>query len=272
MTSPFTDLDRPPLRVAALSKALVGQGGLWSRLEVVEQTGSTNADVARAAAEGAPEGLIVVAEHQRAGRGRADRRWITPPRSGLTFSVLLRPPAGTRARWGWLPLLGGVAVARAVHRTAGVDAVLKWPNDVLVGERKLAGVLAEVTDADVAVVLGVGLNVSLRADELPVATATSLALVGSQVVDRDTVLRAVLRELARLYLPWAAAEGDADKSGLLTTYREMCTTLGRDVSALLPSGATVTGRAIGVDDAGHLVVDTAGGRAKLSAGDVVHVR
>jgi len=270
--SPFTDLDRPPLRAAALRKALLGQGDLWSRLEVVEQTGSTNADVACAAAEGAPEGLIVVAEHQQAGRGRVDRRWVAPPRSGLTFSVLLRPPVSSRAQWGWLPLLGGVALARSVHRTAGVDAALKWPNDVLVGERKLAGVLAEVADADGAVVLGIGLNVSLRADEVPVPTATSLALVGSTVVDRDTMLRSVLRELEALYLSWTAARGDADRSGLLRTYRELCTTLGRNVTVLLPGGVTVTGRAIEVDRSGHLVVDTEVGRTTLAAGDVVHVR
>ncbi len=270
MTSPFTDLDRPPLRAAAVRGALVVEGGLWSALEVVEQTGSTNADVAHAAAAGAAEGLVVVAEHQSGGRGRADRAWVAPPRSGLTFSVLLRPDPDTRAHWGWLPLLVGVAVARGVSRIGEVAADLKWPNDVLIEDRKLAGVLAEV--AGDAVVVGIGLNVSLRADELPVPTATSLLIAGSTVVDRDTVLRAVLRELATVYGRWRDHHGDAESAGLLTTYRELCTTIGRDITVALPDGRSLRGGATGVDITGQLLVDTADGETRLAAGDVVHVR
>ena len=116
-----------------------------------------------------------------------------------------RPPPATRSAWGWLPLLAGLSVVGPVRRLGEVDAGLKWPNDVLVGERKLAGLLAEV--AGDAVVVGVGLNVSLREDELPVASATSLAVAGSEVTDRDPVLRAVLRELATRYGAWRDAGG-----------------------------------------------------------------
>ena len=139
-SSPYTDLDRPPLAARALQRALVVPGGFWRRIEVLAETGSTNADVADAARAGAGEGLVVVAEQQVAGRGRRDRQWVSPPRAGLTLSVLLRPgvaepgqgwaPAPQRT-WGWLPLLAGVALLDTVQRLAEVDAALKWPNDLL---------------------------------------------------------------------------------------------------------------------------------------------
>lgn len=270
MTSPFTDLDRPPLRVEALRRALVVPGAEWAALDVVAATPSTNADLVAAAAAGAAHGIVLVGEHQSAGRGRLGRSWSAPPRSALTFSVLLRPAPATRAKWGWLPLLAGTAVASAVRGTTGVEAALKWPNDVLVGDAKLAGVLAQV--AGDAVVVGIGLNVSLRADELPVPTATSLALAGATTIDRDTVLRAVLRRLGTDYRSWREHDGEADVCGLRPTYLSLCTTLGRDVTVHLPDGETLTGRALDVDAEGRLVVDTVSGQRALAAGDVVHVR
>lgn len=269
MTSPWRDLERPPLREAALRTALV-TGSTWTDLRVLASTPSTNADAAAAARAGAAEGLVVVAEEQTAGRGRAGRAWVAPARSGLAVSVLLRPTA-PRDSWGWLPLLMGTAVVGPLAGMSGLDLGLKWPNDVLVdGERKLAGVLAEVVDG--AVVVGLGLNVSLRADELPVPTATSLALEGSEVVDRDPVLRAVLRALAAGYRDLQAAGGDAAGSGLMAAYRAACTTLGQQVRVELPGDRTVSGEAVDVDDAGRLVVRTDDGLATLAAGDVVHLR
>ena len=132
------------------------------------------------------------------------------------MSVLLRPPF-PREAWGWLPLLAGLAVVTPLARLSGLELGLKWPNDVLVGDRKLAGLLAEVVDD--AVVVGLGLNVSLRADELPVPTATSLAIEASEVTDREPVLRAVLRDLARRYRAFVAADGDVERAGLLEAYR-----------------------------------------------------
>ena len=269
MTSPFTDLDRPPLRAAALRRAMVSAGRLWTDVRVVESSPSTNAEVSAAARDGAPEGLVVVAESQTAGRGRRDRSWTTPPRAGLTFSVLLRPtfPA---AGWGWLPLLAGLAVATPLTTLTELDVRLKWPNDVLVGERKLGGILTEVVGT--GVVVGIGLNVSLRADELPVPTATSLAIEGSAVVDRDPVLRAVLREIERRYVDLTRASGDADASGLAAAYREACATVGRDVRVELPGPRVLDGTAVDIDADGRLVLDAAGGRETVAAGDVVHVR
>jgi len=258
-------------------------GGFWRRVEVLAETGSTNADAVTAAHAGEPEGFVVVAEQQTAGRGRRDRQWVSPPRAGLTLSVLLRPGAAVPERdwaavpnraYGWLPLLAGVALLEAVQQVAAVDAALKWPNDLLVNDAKCAGILAEVVDD--AVVLGLGLNVTTRPEELPPTTglpATSLQIAGARSTDRDPLLRALLRGLARWYEGWREVGGDAELCGLLAAYRRGCATIGREVRVLLPTGADVTGVATSVDVDGRLVIRSAdGAQNTVSAGDVLHVR
>lgn len=249
----YDDLDRPPLRAAALMKALAADG--W-RVEVLERAGSTNAVVAHRAGAGEPAGLVVVAEHQLNGRGRLGRTWVSPARAGLTFSLLLRPELPA-AQWGWLPLVTGLAVAQALRAQAQVDALLKWPNDVLVNGRKVAGLLAEVVASE-AVVVGIGVNVTTTREELPHDGATSLRLEGAATTDRDTLLRAILRRLGAVL---------ADVDTARAAYRDLCATIGEQVRVDLPSGA-VQGRAEGIDDDGRLVV---AGTA-YSAGDVVHLR
>lgn len=262
--SAWTDLDRPPLSQQRLAAALSRDG--W-QLQVVAATGSTNADVVAVARRGAAHGLVVVAEEQASGRGRLDRRWEAPPRSALLLSVLLRPAVPT-PRWPLLPFVAGVAVVEAVRAVGRVDATLKWPNDVLYDDRKLGGILVERIDG--AAVVGIGLNVSLRDDELPVATATSIGLAGGST-DRESLLKEVLRALGRRYDAWVAADGAA--AAVLPAYRQVCATIGRDVSVELPGGGAVQGRVTEVDDAGRLVVvDAAGRDYALQAGDVVHVR
>ncbi|MFF8635867.1 biotin--[acetyl-CoA-carboxylase] ligase [Streptomyces pilosus] len=273
----WSDLDRPPLHAGALRRGLVREGTLWSSVDVVQRTGSTNSDlVARAAAGEAAEGAVLVAEEQTAGRGRLDRQWSAPARSGLFFSVLLTPREVPVDRWGWLPLLTGVAVATGLSRAAGVDTALKWPNDVLVtvggGERKAGGILAEGA-GEGGVVVGVGINVSLRADELPVPTAGSLALAGAVSTDRDPLLRGMLRALEEWYGRWRAAGGDAGACGLQETYAAGCATLGRTVRAELPGDRALVGEAVAVDGDGRLVLATAAGvQEPVGAGDIVHLR
>jgi BirA family biotin operon repressor/biotin-[acetyl-CoA-carboxylase] ligase len=275
----WSSLDRPPLALAALRRSLVTPGGLWTSVELVERTGSTNTDLAARAAE-LPEGAVLVAEEQTAGRGRLDRTWSAPARSGLFFSVLLKPdPARVPAeRWGWLTLLAGVAAATALSRAAGVDTALKWPNDLLVTvdghERKTGGILAErAGPGGEGVVVGIGLNVTLTEDELPVPTAGSLALAKAAVTDRAPLLKAVLRSLEEWYGRWQEAGGDPSESGLQETYAAGCATLGRHVRAELPGGRELTGTAEAVDADGRLVVRTADGeRERVGAGDVVHLR
>ncbi|MFI8190888.1 biotin--[acetyl-CoA-carboxylase] ligase [Streptomyces sp. NPDC085946] len=275
--SRWADLDRPPLNVTALRRGLVREGGLWSQVEVVQRTGSTNSDlVARAAAGTATEGAVLVAEEQTAGRGRLDRQWTAPARSGLFFSVLLRPAEVPVARWGWLPLLTGVAVATGLSRAAGVDTALKWPNDLLVTvggeERKAGGILAERAGDD-GVVIGVGVNVTLRTAELPVPTAGSLALAGAVSTDRDPLLRGMLRALEDWYGRWRAAGGDPVACRLQETYAAGCATLGRTVRAELPGDRSLVGEAVAVDGDGRLVLATGEGvQEPVGAGDIVHLR
>lgn len=266
MPSPYADLQRPPLDPRALTAALTPPRGWWREVRVVAEAESTNALVADAARRGEPEGLVVVAEAQTGGRGRLGRAWVAPPRAGLTFSLLWRPGAVPAARWGWLPLLAGVAVADALARHAEVDARVKWPNDVLVAGAKCAGILTEVVGE--GVVVGIGLNVTTRREELPVPEATSLALAGAAVTDRDTVVRAVLRRLAERYLSWRDAGGDPGASGVRAQYRGACATVGAQVRVALPGGETLRGVAQDVDADGRLVVDG----VAVGAGDVVHVR
>lgn len=272
----------------ALRRALLRPDSLWSAIEVVEQTGSTNTDLAARAREGGAEpGSVLVADEQTAGRGRLDRGWSAPPRSGIFVSMLLCPQV-PQERWGWLPLLAGVATASALARTAGVDTALKWPNDLLVDvggtERKFGGILAERTGAGASaagraegrtedgVVLGIGLNVSLRPDELPVPTAGSLVLAGAHTTDRDPLLRAVLRSVEDWYGRWHAVDGDPTESRLLEAYAAGSATLGRTVRAELPGGEALVGEAVAVDGDGRLVIATEEGvQRPVAAGDVVHL-
>jgi len=243
-------------------------------VEILPETPSTNAVLAQRAREGAAEGLVVVTEHQTAGRGRLDRTWETPLHSALTFSVLLRPPAEQvpAERWPWLPLLAGLAVTTAL-REEGYAAGVKWPNDVLItgtgGDRKVCGILVEriETPDGPAAVVGIGLNTSLTADELPVPTATSLALESDAPVDRTEVLRHVLRVLLGHYADWVA---DAER--LRPAYVRASATLGREVRAELPDGGMLVGTATGVDGTGRLVIATPEGERLVGAGDVVHLR
>ena len=310
MTDPLPgdDEGRPVLDAARLNAALASRPGLWREVRVVAETGSTNADLLAKARSGAAEGLVLVAEAQTSGRGRMGRRWISPPRRALTFSVLLRPavPAGLL---GWVPLLAGVAVASALGQTAGVGARLKWPNDVLVDDAKIAGILAERWGN--AVVIGTGINVLQQRGELPVPTATSLLVAqgagpagagpaGSSGAGparpaaargavawgavapgpvagadmRERLLTAVLDELARWYRAWLdqPRPGDADGCGLRAEYLRRSGTVGTPVTVMLPGGQHLTGTAAGIDTAGRLEIHTGTGLVQVSAGDVVHLR
>jgi BirA family transcriptional regulator, biotin operon repressor / biotin---[acetyl-CoA-carboxylase] ligase len=271
-----TEQARAPLNVAAVRAAVIRPGGLWREIEVVDVTGSTNADLMARAARGEPEGLVLAAEEQSAGRGRLGRAWTAPPRAALTFSVLLRPDAVPRARLGWLPLLAGVAVAAAVRAVAAVDARLKWPNDVLVGQAKLAGILAEA--AAEAVVAGIGVNVSTGPAELPPPgagglAATSLAIEAAASTDRTALLAEILAGLERRYRAWCQVFGDAERSGLRAEYTGLCATLGRRVRVELPGGRLLDGLAAGLDADGRLLVSVPpDADLPVAAGDIVHLR
>jgi BirA family biotin operon repressor/biotin-[acetyl-CoA-carboxylase] ligase len=294
---------RQPLDQARLAQELPSLNGPWTAIGVVRQTGSTNADLLDLATRGLEAGAILVAEEQTAGRGRLGRSWVSPPGAALTFSVLLRPQEIPPARRGWLPLLAGIATTTAVRQLTGLDARLKWPNDVLVGDRKLAGILTESTgtgtttsqpannadnvnlasnasndnnasDAGDAVVIGIGINVSTAVEELPQGPggllATSLLAEGIPV-ERDVLLVEVLRALGQ-WLKSYSRSPDPEESGLLSQYQRMSATIGRAVRAELPGGVVLSGLATAIDAQGQLLIEADGSTYPIAAGDVIHLR
>ncbi len=234
-------------------------------------TGSTNADLARL--PNAPHGRVLTTEEQLTGRGRSGRDWFCPEGAGLMFSVLLRVPQIPVDRRGWTGAVLGLAIVRALGQVSGAQASLKWPNDVLIDGAKCAGILGEV--ADDALVIGAGINVSLRAEELPRADATSLLLAGSGPgrLDRNALLAAILDEFGDLLERWVRAGGDIEASGLRADYRAACSTVGSRVRLSLPGGSLAIVRAVDVAIDGSLVVeDEKGVRRSYTAADVVHLR
>lgn len=291
----FNDISRPPLREAELRSALVdGPLADYSNVRVVEEIGSTNAALLEYASTGDGDRSALIAEFQSAGRGRSGREWTAPAGSQVALSVLIRPGTIHPDLFGWLPLITGLAVRDALAGSSGLDASLKWPNDVLVGKgdeaHKIAGILVEMTSVPAegvysmslpAIVVGVGLNVSLRTEELPVPHATSIdlerAAQGLGPADRPVVAKELLRALAVRHDQWRACErgsGSVISDELYYEYIDACATVGQDVRVELPGGETKTGTATKIDRSGQLVVDTAAGEEPfvVAAGDVHHVR
>jgi BirA family biotin operon repressor/biotin-[acetyl-CoA-carboxylase] ligase len=265
------DLDslRTALNADALRDGLVGPGLPWRRLDVVAETGSTNADLlARAEAGDDIDGSVLLAEFQHAGRGRHGRQWSAPPRTQVALSVGVAGTSVPRPGWGWLMLAVGVAVADALA-AHGVEAGLKWPNDVLVNGGKLAGILAEVSAPKQVIVVGLGLNVTLTADEAP-DVAASLLMLGSSALDRNTLARNILRELSRRIDAWRTA-GGAD-AALIADYQRYSLTLNSRVRASMPGDREVVGVARSVDETGRLCIDTGAQTVAISAGDITHLR
>jgi len=263
---------RPPLDVVGVRRDLVGPERVLHRLDVVESTGSTNADLlARHGAGEDISGAVLVAEHQSAGRGRQGRHWSTPARSQIALSLGVDATGRPPSAWGWLPLITGVAVADAVQATTGIAAGLKWPNDILVGGAKLGGILAEVASPAPVVVIGLGLNVTLTASEIEqiAPEATSLLMLGSTMLDRSALLGSILAELSARIDRWRSVGPDR---AVIEDYRSRSTTLGRRVRALLPGDREIVGTATDLDELGHLHIDTGAQTIAVSAGDITHLR
>jgi BirA family biotin operon repressor/biotin-[acetyl-CoA-carboxylase] ligase len=243
-----------------------GAGATFADVRRFAELDSTNRHALELARQGAPEGLVVVADHQTAGRGRLGRSWEAPPGSSLLMSVLLRPPLAPD-RLHLTTVAVALAAADACAAVAGFRPALKWPNDLVVEDRKLGGILAEVPEPG-AVVVGLGLNVTWsRPPEGLEAIGVAINQVAGSDVDREVVLAAILGNLERRYRELLDRPDD-----LVAAYRQGCSTIGRDVRVELTSGA-FTGMAVEVNDDGHLVVDDAdGARLVVAAGDVVHVR
>lgn len=261
-----------------LQAAVSAAGPPWRDVDVFRDVDSTNAEAARRLRAW----RVVCADHQSHGRGRLARRWEAPAAASIAVSVVLPAGGSEPSMQGWLPLLTGMAMAQAVHDLTGQKAGLKWPNDLMLHQaragrrewRKVGGVLCEISPAGDAagrlVVAGVGLNVDQSAAELPVATATSLALSGAGPVSREELIAGYLARLARLHEEWS--DGGEPLDTLRVRYREQCLSLGQQVRLHRSDTTVDVGRACAVDDTGRLVLDTAAGRVAHSAGDVVHLR
>ena len=259
---------------------------LVNRLDYVASTGSTNSDLIGIAGERG-DLSVLVAGHQSSGRGRSTgRQWVSPEGSSLAISVLLRPASGSRSSalsptsFGWLPLLAGLAMARAVGQFIPArEVAVKWPNDVLVNEHKISGILSELLPDLSGVVIGAGINIRQNQDELPIETATSLALERAKhgetsELSNDKILAAYLAELRNLYSRFVDAEGDAVTSGLREEVAERCGSIGRRVRAIMPGDQEVTGNGVGLDETGRILIQPDGARElfAVSAGDIVHLR
>ena len=212
-----------------------------------------------------PEGATIVAELQTAGRGRLGRTWESPWGSGVWMSVLVRPESEPRARWAWLPLIAALAARDALKFSCDLSCGLKWPNDLVSADdpvRKLGGILVEVVGPD-AVVVGIGVNMSLLSEELPTPSATSVLLEGG-TPDREAFVVALQGALEARLATWRAGESPIED------YRAACVTVGRQVTVLLPDGTELVGIAEGIADDGRLMVVSGDDTVIVAAGDVIH--
>jgi BirA family biotin operon repressor/biotin-[acetyl-CoA-carboxylase] ligase len=248
------------------------------RVQVVETTGSTNADVVAAVVEDPdawPHLSLLLTRDQRAGRGRLDRTWTAPAGTALAVSVVVRVGGLPVQARGWIPLIAGAAMSRALAEQlygTGHAARLKWPNDVLLDGGKICGILAEVVPGhpDI-VVIGSGVNTRMPRTDLPVATATSFESVGLEC-DEDKLLADYLRALEEQLSALMTAHGDAEASGIHAEVESVCSTLGVEIVVSLPDGSKLLGRAKSIDPTGRLVVETGDVLTTVAAGDVTHVR
>ena len=232
------------------------------RVSVVELTGSTQNDLLQLVeSNNALDGQVIATEFQSDGRGRLDRTFQAPAQSALLFSFYIKP-RNQRSEWGFIPLIAGLSLVRAITTIDTVMNVsLKWPNDLIISDKKCAGIIAQTTNE--GIVIGIGLNVSMTPNELPVSTATSLAIEGSTITDRNLLLSHLLNTFAELFEAWE--EG----SELLDEYASASSTIGKKVRIELPGGENLEATVARISHTGELVLDD--GR-HVSAGDVIHLR
>ena len=253
-------------------------------LVILPEVGSTNDELVRRASAGTlPDFSVVVTGSQTAGRGRLGRVWVAPPGASLAISVLLRPvlPAGEPldlSHFGWLPLIAGVAMTRAVQTVVPAHRVgLKWPNDVQIDSLKVSGLLAELLPTGDAVVIGAGVNLSLSREQLPTPVSTSLALSGARISGdelADAVLTSYIENLREIYTDFVRLGGDPVGSGVSGLVDDLCTTIGAQVKVQLPGADDLLGTAVGIDGTGRLQVRRSqdGQVVAVAAGDVTHLR
>ena len=266
---------REALDSQLVKAALITAPNPWQMVDVYASIDSTNLEALR----GPRPWRVVVADYQSAGRGRLARQWRAPAGTSIAVSAVVPVPVGRESDLGWLPLLSGMAMRSALADVSHVASRLKWPNDVMVQERtatpgapwlKISGVLCEMAPSGDLAVIGAGANIVQERSELPVESATSLAMCGAADIRREDLIVRYLQELADLHRAWWT--GGAGLEVLRTSYRASCLTIGLEVDVHQPDGRVARGTATAVDDVGRLVVAGGGASRAHAAGDVVHVR
>jgi BirA family biotin operon repressor/biotin-[acetyl-CoA-carboxylase] ligase len=253
-----TDAPRAPLDPKRITEEI---SQYW-RVSVVDITESTQVDLLQLVSSNqALSKRVIVSEFQSAGRGRLDRNFEAAPMSALTFSMYIEPKVD-KSEWSFLTLLTALSVREAIGFLESETRIdIKWPNDLLINEKKCAGIIAQATDK--GVVIGIGLNVGMNQSEIPVPTATSLAIEGSSELDRNLILGAILNHFEVNLQIWELGKS------FIAEYREASVTIGADVEVTLPGGKVIKSKATGVSDAGELLLES--GEA-VTVGDVVHLR
>ena len=264
---------------SSITKSIRKGGGSWRSVTVFPTIASTNTVGMALAAAGAPTGVTLVSDLQTAGRGRLDRTWVAPAGTSAMFSVVLNPDESEH-ELGVLPLLAGVAVAEALEFVTGIPMRLKWPNDIVIRDEdapsgkggKVGGLLAERDAASGAIVVGVGINVDLAAEDLPVPTATSLTLAGVPRPRRAKVIGRAVSRIESWFTAWDAVSADTQAlDQLLKAYRDRCISIGSELTVAGPDGTQLQGRGAGIGPHGELLVDTGEKVVPVVVGDVVHV-
>ena len=252
------DAPRPLLDQFAISEKI---SRYW-RVSVVEVTGSTQDDISKRVSAGlALNGEVLATEFQSAGKGRLDRKFDAPASTALLFSFYIEPQR-EKSEWGFIPLLAGLAMAYTLNeRDRGCTITLKWPNDLIVEDKKVGGIIAQVTPQ--GVIVGIGVNVSMSQEELPVSHATSLALQGFADLDRNSILATFLDVFEDLFLRWQSGED------LRHLYLQASATVGRSIRVELPGRAHIDGVATDISAQGELILMDG---YHVSVGDVVHLR
>ena len=252
-------MDKEMLSAALAASAINANVGQYWRVSVVELTASTQSDlVALVRAGNARAGDVIAAEYQSAGRGRLSRSFEAPKSGALLFSFYIQPQR-QRDHWGWIPLVAGVSVAQALSK---FSAQVKWPNDILIRDKKVAGLIAEAIGD--GVVIGIGINVGMQMAELPVPTATSLLIEGAHDLTRNQLLGDLLKILERNFTAW---DQGGDEIGAV--YADLSATIGREVRVENPDGQNEIGLAVSISPSGELVLANG---VHVQAADIIHLR
>jgi BirA family biotin operon repressor/biotin-[acetyl-CoA-carboxylase] ligase len=248
---------REALNKSAMNTTLFGS--YW-RVSVFQSLASTQSELI--GKENLQHGDVFVTEFQSAGRGRLDRTFEATESSALLFSLYLEPKRD-KLEWSAIPLLTGLSLVNALKSLDGkVATSLKWPNDLLIGDKKVAGILVEARDS--GVVVGIGLNVDMNKSELPMPAATSLAIENFAELNRNVILPEILKNFALTIELWESGSSIA-----MEQYRQVSSTLGKEVEVHLPSGEILNSRAMGINERGELQLASG---ARVNVGDVIHLR